>query len=77
LRAKGAQLGAYALTIPWYRLWSLFRFVPKRDDVLLASSELIGISNQTPARQVEVAQANTKAYGHIQELLRMATTAKT
>jgi hypothetical protein len=73
LRAKAAQLGAYALTIPWYRLWSLLRFVPKRGDLLLASSELVGMANKTPPRNHDEAQDNMRANRRIQVLLRMAT----
>ncbi len=73
LRAKATQLGAYALTIPWYRLWSLLRFVPKRGDLLLASSELVGMANRTPPRNHDEAQDNMRANVRIQVLLRMAT----
>src|SRR5260221_5495806 len=69
LRAKATQLGAYALTIPWFRLWSLLHFVPKRGDVLLASSALLGIANRTPPRNHDEVQDNMRANRHIQVLL--------
>jgi hypothetical protein len=73
LRAKAAQLAAYAVTIPWYRLWSLLRLVPDRHNALLASSELMGIANRLPARNHDDVKHNVRANRFIQQLLRLAT----
>lgn len=45
LRRQASQLRASAWTIRWYSLWQTFGFIPRKDDVLKASSNIIGLSN--------------------------------
>ena len=72
LRAKAAQLAAYAVTLPCYRLWSTLHLMPNRGDLLLASNELAGIANRLPASNRDDVVENSLANSRIQELLRLA-----
>ena len=47
LRRQATELLAKTHAIPLYGFWSFFRRVPKVEDVLTASSALIGMSNST------------------------------
>lgn len=46
-RKQASQLRAATATIFWYKLWQILRIVPKQENVLIASSYLIGLSNST------------------------------
>jgi hypothetical protein len=48
-RRQASQLRATAWTIKWYGLWHLLGLVPSRQDVLDASSAMIGFSNSIRA----------------------------
>jgi hypothetical protein len=41
------------MVIKWYRLWAFLHFVPKRNDVISASTELIGLSNSVHSKNVD------------------------
>ncbi len=45
LRQQAGQLRARNRAIPWYGLWEKLRFAPKRDQVVRAAKNLIGLSN--------------------------------
>lgn len=45
LRGQASHLRASVCTIRWYWLWQLLRIVPKRKNVIKASTNLIGLSN--------------------------------
>ena len=45
LRRFGSELTAKTAVLPWYRFWSLLRFVPKLSDIRKAHINLIGLSN--------------------------------
>jgi len=44
-RKLGSQLCPKASIIPWFNIWELLRIVPKFQDVMEATSQLIGLSN--------------------------------
>lgn len=60
MRRQAAQLDAHNRTIPWYRCWSFLRLAPPRDKVLRAASDLIGISNGTPPRDLDQVNWNSE-----------------
>ena len=45
LRKAGGELLAKGHIIHWYKLWSILRILPKKDDIFHAHIELIGLSN--------------------------------
>jgi hypothetical protein len=47
LRQQATELLGKTHAIPLYRLWAFLRRVPKLDDVIEASTQLIGMSNST------------------------------
>lgn len=47
LRRQATELLGKTHGIPLYNVWSFFRRVPKLNDVIAASSQLIGMSNST------------------------------
>lgn len=46
-RQQASKLMGAVNMIPFYSLWAFFRFLPKRKDIIIASSNLIGLSNST------------------------------
>lgn len=50
IRSLASKFRATLWTIPFYGLFALFKIVPKRKDVLSASSGLIGMSNSLRER---------------------------
>lgn len=59
LRQQASQLMGTTHAIPVYWLWALLGVVPKREDVIVASQELIGLSNEehkSTARAREIAK---------------------
>jgi len=47
LRQQASQLMGTTNMIPMYNFWAFFRVVPRRRDIIKASSDLIGLSNFT------------------------------
>jgi len=47
LRQQASRLMGTTNAIPMYSLWSVFRIVPSRKDIIKASTDLIGLSNST------------------------------
>jgi hypothetical protein len=59
LRQQASQLMGTTHAIPKYWLWASLGVVPKREDVIVASQELIGLSNEkhkSTARAREIAK---------------------
>lgn len=52
-RDQGARLRATVTVIKWYPLWTFLRLVPKKDAVITASTELIGLSNSVGGTDVD------------------------
>src|SRR5438445_11867119 len=59
-RGQSCELFAKAYTIPLFRLWSLFRLLPKRDDVEKAGGYLIGLANGCYDKSQFSAERNNK-----------------
>lgn len=51
LRHQASRLMGVTNSIPLYNFWASLRFVPKRQNILLASTQLIGMSNSTHGQQ--------------------------
>lgn len=58
LRELSSRLQGHNLSIPWYGFMARLRLAPPRERVLKAGAALIGISNETPARDLDGIQQN-------------------
>lgn len=70
IRQQASQLMAKSHAVRWYRLWQFFRVVPRYDDIVEASKNLIGLSNSF--RHGEAIQ-NDKRRREIERLLGIRT----
>lgn len=73
MRQLASRLLARMHAIPWYSLWDRLRFLPKRKNVALASSCLIGLSNGVYDAGLDGGDHNSKRRREIEALLKLET----
>jgi hypothetical protein len=73
LRQQASQLMGATNTIPLYKLWAFLRILPKQEEIIKASSNLIGFSNSTGSfrdRDIGKRQKDIAKYLHIKVLIK-------
>lgn len=73
LRQQASQLMGTANMIPSYNLWAFLRILPKQEELIKASSNLIGFSNSTSSnRDLNIGrrQKDIAKYLHIKVLIK-------
>lgn len=71
LRQQAAKLMGVTNSIPFYNFWAFLKIVPKRQNVLSASTQLIGMSNSTHGED-----SFSERIKQISELLKINTVAE-